>query len=94
MGTVSTRWLVDSLMSVSHPDLVSTNVSPSAVDPNSWRGYFALTAISPTAVIMILSCFQGLENAAHLHRFYGNVLTDHTSDVASIYTQEIPPVRE
>lgn len=84
---VSTRWLVDSLMSVGHPDLVSTNVSPSAVDPNSWRGIFRINCDFAHSSYNDPIVFPGLENAAHLHRFYGNVLTDHTSDVASIYTQ-------
>jgi len=82
----SHEWHVDSLFNVGHDDLVSTNQAPAAVAPNSWRGILRINCDFSHSSYNDPIVYPGLENAAHLHRFYGNLLVDHNTTLESIYS--------
>lgn len=70
-----------------HPELIRTSVMPEAVAERSWRGILRINCDFAHASYNDPIVFPGQENAAHLHRFYGNTLADHTSTMTSLYTQ-------
>lgn len=69
-----------------HPDLVPTQVMPSAVVDNSWRGILRINCDFAHSSYDDPIVFPGQAGAAHLHRFYGNTLLDETSDTQSLFT--------
>ncbi|NCP64579.1 MAG: DUF1996 domain-containing protein [Paraglaciecola sp.] len=85
-------WTVQSLFSQplgqdTPADLIKTTVQPAAVAPNSWRGIFRINCDFAHASYNDPIVFPGQENAAHLHRFYGNTLADHQSTSTSLFTE-------
>jgi len=85
------NWSVASIFSdqnldTVHEDLIRTSVQPDPVSDNSWRGIFRINCDFAHASYNDPIVFPGEENAAHLHRFYGNMLTDHTSTNESLFT--------
>jgi hypothetical protein len=70
-----------------HNDLIRTTMMPDAAAPNSWKGIFRINCDFAHASYNDPVVFPGEENAAHLHRFYGNTLTDHNSTNESLFTQ-------
>lgn len=85
--TITVDWTVDSLLLSDHDDLVQTNVSPSPVDEASWRGIFRINCDFAHSSYNDPIVFPGDENAAHLHRFYGNTDVDHDTTLATLYQQ-------
>lgn len=88
---VAFDWTVTSLFTPgpsdsTHADLISTSKVPDAVAPNSWKGIFRINCDFAHASYNDPVVFPNQENAAHLHRFYGNTLTDHTSTNESLFT--------
>lgn len=83
---VSFSWQVQSLSLNDHEDFVPTNVSPSAAAPNSWRGIIRINCDFAHSSYNDPIVFPDQENAAHLHRFYGNTLVDHTTTAESLYS--------
>ncbi|NVJ58988.1 MAG: DUF1996 domain-containing protein [Gammaproteobacteria bacterium] len=83
----SFNWQIDSLFASSNDDLIPTNVTPDPVAPNSWRGILRINCDFAHSGYNDPIVFPNLENAAHLHRFYGNTLVDHTTTLESLYTQ-------
>ena len=69
-----------------HPDLVATTVMPAPVAPNSWRGIMRINCDFSHSSYDDPIVFPGQNDAAHLHRFYGNTLTDENSDAQSLFT--------
>jgi len=70
-----------------HSDLIKTSIHPDRAEPNSWRGIFRINCDFAHSSYNDPIVFPLQENAAHLHRFYGNTLTDHTSTAASLFMQ-------
>jgi hypothetical protein len=68
-------------------DLIRASKVPDAVAPNSWKGIFRINCDFTHASYNDPVVFPGQENVAHLHRFYGNTLTDHASTNESLFTQ-------
>jgi hypothetical protein len=79
------RWTVEDVFLTAHQDLLAANVVPSAVAPNSWRGIFRINCDFSHSSYNDPIVFPSQENAAHLHRFYGNTLVDHNTTLASLY---------
>lgn len=80
------EWTVENVISTGHQDLAPTNVMPDAVAPNSWRGIFRINCDFAHSSYNDPIVFPGMENAAHLHRFYGNDQVDHLTTTESLYT--------
>lgn len=67
-------------------DSIRASKVPDAVSANSWKGIFRINCDFAHASYNGPVVFPDQENAAHLHRFYGNTLTDHTSANESLFT--------
>lgn len=83
--TLQFQWVVENLFGKERQDLIATNKMPDAVDPNSWRGIFRINCDFSHSSYNDPIVYPGRENAAHLHRFYGNTLVDHNTTVQSLY---------
>lgn len=86
-----TNWTVSSIFGDSadtsqHADLTQSNVTPAAVEPNSWRGIMRINCDFAHSSYDDPVVFPGQDEAAHLHRFYGNTLLDENSDIESLFT--------
>ena len=80
-------WYVEDVLTTGHEDLVATNVSPSPVAANSWRGIFRINCDFAHSSYDDPIVFPGQDNAAHLHRFYGNTLVDENTTMETLYTR-------
>ncbi len=80
-------WTVNSLFDSENDDLIATNVLPDPVAANSWRGILRINCDFSHSSYNDPIVFPGVENAAHLHRFYGNTAVDHTTNMESLYTE-------
>jgi len=69
-----------------HPDVIRGDMQPDPVAPNSWRGILRINCDFAHSSYDDPVVFPGQDEAAHLHRFYGNTLLDETSDVTSLFT--------
>lgn len=69
-----------------HNDLVATTMQPSPVSPNSWKGILRLNCDFSHASYDDPIVYFGQNDRAHLHRFYGNTLTDEHTDIESLFT--------
>ncbi|MDI9244634.1 DUF1996 domain-containing protein [Marinobacter sp. CHS3-4] len=86
-GDVETiQWNVLDVVISGHDDLVATNVSPSPVAENSWRGIFRINCDFSHSSYDDPIVFPDQNDAAHLHRFYGNTEVDESTTMASLYT--------
>lgn len=83
----SFSWYVNDIFYEGHEDLVATNISPSPVAPNSWRGIFRINCDFAHSSYNDPIVFPGQKDAAHLHRFYGNTEVDENTTMESLYTQ-------
>lgn len=83
----SYNWYVNNAIFEGHEDLVATNVSPSPVEPNSWRGIFRINCDFAHSSYNDPIVFPGQKDAAHLHRFYGNTVVDENTTMATLYTE-------
>lgn len=70
----------------SHTDLVPTNVQPAPVNTNSWKGIIRLNCDFAHASYDDPIVYPNQNDVAHLHRFYGNTLTDENTNAESLYT--------
>ncbi|MCJ8191094.1 DUF1996 domain-containing protein [Sphingomicrobium aestuariivivum] len=77
----------DAADSVLHPDLIRTSVVPAPVAPNSWKGILRINCDFAHAAYDDPIVFPDQPGKAHLHRFYGNMLTDASSTTQSLFTQ-------
>lgn len=86
-GAIATfHWTAESLLDVGSSELIATNQSPELVAQNSWRGIFRINCDFSHSSYNDPIVYPGQENAAHLHRFYGNMLVDHETTLESLYT--------
>lgn len=90
--TVSYTWTVQSVFGDEqnlslNEDLIKTSNQPDPAEPNSWRGIIRINCDFSHSSYNDPVVFPGIENAAHLHRFYGNTLTDHNSTNESLFTE-------
>jgi hypothetical protein len=69
-----------------HTDLIETSVQPDPVAANSWRGIFRINCDFSHSSYNDPIVYPLQQNAAHLHRFYGNTLVDHTTTEQSLFT--------
>ncbi|WP_100643151.1 DUF1996 domain-containing protein [Alteromonas facilis] len=69
-----------------HSDVVPTNVVPSPTADNSWRGIFRINCDFSHSSYDDPIVYFGEGDGAHLHRFYGNLLTDENSDILQLFT--------
>jgi len=88
----SLSWQVHSVFPVAgqpNPtaDLIPTSVQPSAAAAGSWRGIFRINCDFAHASYQDPIVYFGQGDMAHLHRFYGNTLTDGNSTPQSILSQ-------
>lgn len=83
------EWTINSVFDANtpHTDLVKTTVTPSTVADASWRGIFRINCDFAHASYNDPIVYPGQENAAHLHRFYGNTEVDHSTNMESLYSQ-------
>jgi hypothetical protein len=72
---------------VAHTDLAKTNVQPAPLQDNGWKGILRINCDFAHSSYNDPIVFPGQTNAAHLHRFYGNLLTDENSDLTSLFTE-------
>ena len=84
-------WAVSSIFgddedSTVHADLVPTQVMPSAVVDNSWRGILRINCDFAHSSYDDPIVFPAQDGVAHLHRFYGNTLVDESSTTQSLFT--------
>ncbi|HEY9031590.1 MAG TPA: DUF1996 domain-containing protein [Kangiella sp.] len=86
-GVTSYNWYVNNVIFEGHEDLVATNISPSPVAPNSWRGIFRINCDFAHSSYNDPIVFPEQKDAAHLHRFYGNTEVDENTTMESLYTQ-------
>lgn len=85
--TATIQWTIEGLIETGDEDLAMTNVTPSPVEPNSWRGIFRINCDFAHSSYNDPIVFPGQDNAAHLHRFYGNTLVDADTTMSSLYTE-------
>lgn len=85
----SYTWMVESVFSAAtpHTDLVKTTVQPSKVNDDGWRGIFRINCDFSHSSYNDPIVYPNQQNAAHLHRFYGNTTVDHTTTMQSLYSQ-------
>lgn len=83
------EWTINSVFNAQqpHPDLIKTSVQPSATSDASWRGIFRINCDFSHSSYNDPIVYPNQENAAHLHRFYGNMLVNHQTTTATLYTQ-------
>lgn len=80
-------WHVNSVIGDEvHQDIVQTQIQPDKAEPNSWRGIFRINCDFAHSSYDDPIVFPSQDNAAHLHRFYGNTLLDENSDLSSLFT--------
>ena len=89
--SATASWTVSSIFgdvadSSLHPDILRTSVMPAPVAPNSWRGILRINCDFAHSDYDDPIVFLGQDGAAHLHRFYGNVLLDENSTTESLFT--------
>lgn len=87
----SITWIVSSIFGDSSDSaldagLTQSNMTPSPVAPNSWRGIFRINCDFSHSDYDDPIVFPGMDGAAHLHRFYGNFLLDETTTLTSLFT--------
>ena len=91
-GTPATaQWTVSSIFGDAadrslHPELIATTQQPAPVEPNSWRGIMRINCDFSHSSYDDPIVFPGRAGAAHLHRFYGNLLLDENSTIESLFT--------
>ena len=88
----SASWTVSSIFGDSadsnlHPDILRTSVKPQPVPPNSWKGILRINCDFSHSDYDDPIVYPGQDGAAHLHRFYGNMLLDENSTIESLFTQ-------
>ncbi|MFK8043591.1 DUF1996 domain-containing protein [Congregibacter sp.] len=93
LGSAEHNWQVRSIFdsgattaSEAHPDLIATTVEPDKADPNSWRGIFRINCDFSHSSYDDPIVFLGESDAAHLHRFYGNMLLDENSTLETLFS--------
>ena len=69
-----------------HPDLIPTAVQPAPVAPNSWKGILRINCDFSHSSYNDPIVYPDQPDAAHLHRFYGNMDLDETSTTESLFT--------
>ncbi len=89
--STTASWTVSSIFGDSadsslHPDILRTSVMPAPVAPNSWKGILRINCDFAHSDYDDPIVFPGRDGAAHLHRFYGNVLLDENSTTESLFT--------
>ena len=82
----SYEWQVLDIFEKETDDLLISNQTPSKAEPRSWRGIIRINCDFSHSSYNDPIIFPGEENAAHLHRFYGNELVDHTTTLESLLT--------
>jgi hypothetical protein len=88
-NAVDINWTVSSIFgdhydTQAHQDLVVTQVQPDRVVDNSWRGILRINCDFAHSSYDDPIVYPGQDNAAHLHRFYGNTLVDEMTDTWSL----------
>lgn len=82
----SHTWEVLDVFDMDTPDLLVSNQTPSKAEPRSWRGIIRINCDFSHSSYNDPIVFPGEEGMAHLHRFYGNELLDHTTTLESLLT--------
>ena len=80
------EWDVLDVFGSGTPDLLVSNQTPSQAEPRSWKGIIRINCDFSHSAYNDPIVFPGEEGAAHLHRFYGNELLDHTTTMESLLT--------
>jgi len=83
---ISYSWEVLDIFDSGTPDLLVSNQTPDKAEPRSWKGIIRINCDFSHSSYNDSVVFPSQENAAHLHRFYGNELIDHTTTLESIIT--------
>lgn len=85
-GAVSYEWQVLDVFTMDTPDLLVSNQMPDKAEPRSWRGIIRINCDFSHSSYNDPIIFPGQEGVAHLHRFYGNELVDHSTTLESLIT--------
>lgn len=90
-GGTALSWTVSSIFGDEadagiHPDVIRGDMQPDPVAPNSWRGILRINCDFAHSSYDDPVVFPNQDEAAHLHRFYGNTLVDETSEITSLFT--------
>ena len=83
---ISYSWEVLDIFESETPYLLASSQTPDKAEPRSWKGIIRINCDFSHSSYNDPVVFPGEEGAAHLHRFYGNELLDHTSTMESIIT--------
>lgn len=78
-------WTITSVFDAPHAELIPTPMLPDPVGDDGWRGIFRINCDFAHSSYDDPIVFPGQEGMAHLHRFYGNMATDHTTTMESLY---------
>ena len=87
----ATTWTVSSIFgdgadTALDAGLTQSTMTPSPVEPNSWRGIYRVNCDFSHSDYDDPIVFPGMDGAAHLHRFYGNMLLDENTTLTSLFT--------
>lgn len=80
------QWEVLDVFDSGTPDLLVSNQTPSKAEPRSWKGIIRINCDFSHSSYNDPIVFPGEEGMAHLHRFYGNELLDHTTTMELLLT--------
>ena len=83
---ISFSWTVISVFESNSVDVIPATQIPNKAEPRSWRGIIRINCDFSHSSYNDPIVFPDEEGAAHLHRFYGNTLIDHTTTLESIIT--------
>jgi len=78
-------WEITSVYDGDHPELVPTAMLPDPVGDDGWRGIFRINCDFAHASYDDPIVFPDQPDAAHLHRFYGNLEVDFATTFESLY---------
>ncbi|MFK8013704.1 MAG: DUF1996 domain-containing protein [Marinicellaceae bacterium] len=81
------NWEIQNIFETTNSDLLPTSVIPDFVAPNSWRGIFRINCDFSHSSYNDPIVFPNQLNRAHLHRFYGNTIIDHTTTTESLISE-------
>lgn len=78
-------WTIATVFEVDDERLVAADRMPMPVADGSWRGIFRINCEFSHGAYDDPIVFPGMVDRAHLHMFYGNADTDHSSTAESLF---------
>jgi hypothetical protein len=81
------NWAILNIFDEPNADILTSSVTPDFVAPNGWRGIFRINCDFSHSSYNDPIVFPNQQNRAHLHRFYGNTIIDHSTTTESLVSQ-------